>query len=103
MSSPRRKIGGDSGLVQSPPEPLPKLSEYTEERVRESLRYADMTLRHPERKISPAGGIALQLYKDTYVDVLDLLDVEKGRSLEQKAEETESYRGILSILSEKPI
>jgi hypothetical protein len=103
MSSPIRDKGVDFGLVQSPPELLRKLSDDTAERVRESLRHTDTTLRHPDRKVSPAGGIALQLYKDTYVDVLDLLDVEKGRSLEQKAEETESYRGILSILSEKPI
>jgi len=73
--------------ILDPPMPLQDLSEYTAERVRESLRYADTTLRHPERKISPAGGIALQLYKDTCIGLLDMLDVEEGEIFETTAEE----------------
>ncbi|KAE8454289.1 hypothetical protein EG329_005214 [Mollisiaceae sp. DMI_Dod_QoI] len=73
--------------ILDPPQPLQELSEYTSERVRKGLRYADTTLRHPHRKISPAGGIALQLYKDTCVNLLDLLDVDEGEVLEKPTEE----------------
>jgi hypothetical protein len=110
MSSPIPNIGFNSGPVQSrkraltqtllgseyeetvtsildPPQPLQNLSDYTAERVRESLRYADTTLRHPERKVSPAGGIALELYKDTCVSLLDMLDVDEWEIFETTAEE----------------
>jgi hypothetical protein len=113
MSSPIPNIGVNFGPVQGrkraltktllgseyeetvtsildPPQPLQDLSDYTAERVRESLRYADATLRHPERKISPAGGIALELYKDTCVGLLDMLDVEEGEIFETTAEERKS-------------
>jgi hypothetical protein len=73
--------------ILDPPQPLQNLSDYTMERVRESLRYADTTLRHPERKISPAGGIALELYKDTCIGLLDMLNVEEGEIFETTAEE----------------
>ncbi|KAG0650530.1 hypothetical protein D0Z07_3420 [Hyphodiscus hymeniophilus] len=73
--------------VLEPPRPLQDLSGYTAERVRQGLRYADTTLRHAERKVSPAGGIALTLYKDTCVDLLDILDVEEGEIFEATPEE----------------
>ena len=73
--------------ILDPPQPLQNLSDYTAERVRESLRYADATLRHPERKISPAGGIALELYKETCISLLDMLDIDEGEIFEATAEE----------------
>lgn len=59
--------------ILEPPIPLTNLNEYTEERVLVGLRYADTALRHPLRKVSPGGEIALQLYKDSCVGLLDIL------------------------------
>jgi hypothetical protein len=58
---------------------------------------ADTTLRHPERKISPAGGIALQLYKDTCIGLLDMLDVEEGEIFETIAEERKAVENSYRI------
>jgi hypothetical protein len=63
-------------MVLSPPRPLPIVSGYTIERIKESLQYVDNTLRHPELQISPAGVKALELYQESCFDLLDLLDVD---------------------------
>jgi hypothetical protein len=85
--------------ILDPPQPLQNLSGYNAERVREGLRYADTTLRHPERKISPGGAITLKLYKDTCVGLLDMLDIDEGEIFETTAEERkaieDSYRAFI--------
>lgn len=73
--------------ILDPPQPLQNLSEYTAERVRQGLRYADTTPRHPKRKISPGGAFALKLYKDTCISLLDILDIDEGEIFETTAEE----------------
>ena len=68
--------------ILDPPQPLPNLSQYTPGRILEGLRYTDTTLRNPHRKISPGGAIALTIYKDACVGLLDMLDVEEGEVIE---------------------
>ena len=63
---------------------------------------ADTTLRHPERKLLPAGGIALQLYKDTCIGLLDILDVEEGEI--ELLVNAECYRSVDSnFMKEAPV
>jgi len=66
-------------VVTDMPKPLPpldKASYYKEEALKARLRYADCTLRHPQRKPSPLHLHALQGYKDACVRLLDLEDGE---------------------------
>jgi hypothetical protein len=75
--------------VLDPPTPLQDLSGYTFDRVKEGLKYADTTPRHSKRTISPAGGLALKLYKETCIGLLQMLDVEEGEIFEESAAERE--------------
>jgi hypothetical protein len=52
---------------------------------------------HPERKISPAGGIALQLYKDTCIGLLDILDVEEREIFETLAKERKAVEDFYRV------
>jgi hypothetical protein len=58
--------------ILPPPEPLPNASDYTADRLKEALKYADCTLRNNNRKLSPIGIHALTLYKDACGRLLDL-------------------------------
>jgi hypothetical protein len=94
----RRKRGDTRSLLGSayeevitkildPPQPLQDISDYTPERIKEALKYADVTLRNPQRKLSPAGALAIQMYKDSCMDLLKILDVEEGEVFETSIEE----------------
>lgn len=67
----------------NPPHPLPNISDYNENRLKEGLKYADSTLRDPLRKLSPIGMHALKLYKDACARLLDL---EDGETFDDKEE-----------------
>lgn len=75
--------------VLDPPTLLQDLSGYTVDRVKEGSKYADTTLRHSKRTIPPAGGLALELYKEKCIGLLKILDVEEGEIFEESAAERE--------------
>ncbi|KAF8419768.1 hypothetical protein EV426DRAFT_700947 [Tirmania nivea] len=60
--------------------PLKNASEYTEDRVRQGLAFADSILRNKIQKLSPLGQIALGLYKDSCARYLD---IEDGEALDE--------------------
>ncbi|KAG5292065.1 hypothetical protein I7I48_04049 [Histoplasma ohiense] len=60
--------------VPSPPLPV---QDYTVENLKDRLMYADRILRNKQRKPSPIGTRALQIYKDACVRLLDL-EQEEG-------------------------
>lgn len=60
------------GPLPSAPHPGRVSSEYNDDRVRESLRFADATIRNPIRNLSPIGIQAVRLYKETCAKNLSL-------------------------------
>lgn len=46
-----------------PPKPLQNASDYDADRIKQSLRYADCTLRNQQRRLLPLGTRALKLYE----------------------------------------
>jgi hypothetical protein len=69
--------------ILPPPKPLLNASDYTADRLKEALKYADCTLRNNNRKLSPIGIHALTLYKDACGRLLDL---EEGEIFEDDKE-----------------
>ena len=60
----------DTTQVPPRPKPLEKAEDYTVERVKDGLSYADCVLRLPTRKFSPVGHQAMRVHKDCIVDYL---------------------------------
>ncbi|KAH7336086.1 hypothetical protein BKA65DRAFT_479006 [Rhexocercosporidium sp. MPI-PUGE-AT-0058] len=65
------------------PQPEPNSKDYTIDRLRLGLQYADSHLRNPNRTLSPLGVIALTTYKNAIARVIDLenddtLDDDEG-------------------------
>lgn len=79
-----------------PPKPERRLDDYTDERVRIALKYADSTLRNVTRKLSPLGERAVLLYKEACVKYLEL-DIEEGEILDHEEVETMRQTWIATI------
>ena len=98
-------------MTVDPPQPEKHIQQYTHHRVVNALEYADVTLRHPTRKLTPLAERALKIYKDACVGFLSLkeneyLDEEEVQILKEDLvskirtyEGSSAFRGFMTPLN----
>jgi hypothetical protein len=59
------------------------ISDYTIPRIRKRLVFADSSLRHPTRKLSPLGQASMKIYKEACAKLLDLETNEQAMDAEE--------------------